>query len=112
MRLNLRNLSFEAIIGVLPNERERLQRVVANAEIDYAYSRGRFLDYALVARLIEMEITNGGFALIEDALGAVAAKILSLSGDIKRVKLSIEKPEALPNAAASLSLEINGGTLQ
>ncbi|MDR0747688.1 MAG: dihydroneopterin aldolase [Helicobacteraceae bacterium] len=112
MRLNLRDLSFEAVIGVLPYERERVQRVIANAEIDYAYSRGRFLDYALVARLIETEIKGGGFTLIEEALNAVTTKILALSADIKKVKLSIEKPEALPNAVASLSLEINSGVLQ
>jgi len=102
MTINIKDLEFETIIGILDFERTTEQKVRINCSIEYDYSH-KFLDYGLVAKHIETEMRANRFELIEEAL-------LSLKSSLKRafplmnsLILEISKPDILDNCEVSLS---------
>ena len=108
MRVSVEDLTIDAIIGVLPSEREKPQRVLASAKIDYGYkTAGDFVDYAAVADLITARLIDGRFGLLEEALEAIAPEILRLNSSITKIKLTLEKTELVSNFRASVSLTSN-----
>jgi dihydroneopterin aldolase len=105
VRVSVEDLTIDAIIGVLPSEREKPQRILASAKIDYGYkTAGDFVDYAAVADLITARLIDGRFGLLEDALEAIVAEILQLNKSIERVKLTLEKPDISLGFRAAVSL--------
>jgi dihydroneopterin aldolase len=102
-KISIENLEFEAIIGILPEEREKAQKVLVNLEIEYE-NKNEFIDYAEVCVLIENLIINKKFLLIEDALAAVEYELLSKYPQMKSLKLKIQKPEILRNALAGVEI--------
>jgi dihydroneopterin aldolase len=97
MTVTIENIAVNATIGILPSEREKPQRVVANAKIEYDYvSPSDFVDYALIADLVSKRLTEGGFGLLEEAVTAIGAEIARLNPSIVKAELSIEKPDVSP----------------
>jgi len=105
MQIRLDNLSFKAIIGLLDFEREHPQRVDLTIVIDYHYSQKEFIDYAKVATLCQEHIVASRFELIEEALLSLQELLLKNFSSISRLNITLAKPDILPNATASLSLE-------
>ncbi|MDR1912079.1 MAG: dihydroneopterin aldolase [Helicobacteraceae bacterium] len=98
MTILIENLTIDAVIGILPNEREKPQRLIASAAIDYDYKNSaEFVDYALVADLIALKLVSGRFGLLEEAIEAIATEILRLNPSIQKLRLCIEKPDISPN---------------
>jgi dihydroneopterin aldolase len=102
--VSIKNLAVSAVIGVEPNEREKPQRILASAKIDYGYDDAQnFADYVAVTNLITTRLTEGRFGLLEEALNAIAPEIFQLNPLIVKVKLALEKPELSPNFKAVVS---------
>ncbi len=94
----IRDLTCEAIIGILPQEREHPQRVVATCEIAYRRSgEEAFVDYAEVSALITAMLQEERYGLIEDALEAIIAAIKAGWPVVESVRLQLCKPEILSN---------------
>jgi dihydroneopterin aldolase len=88
------DLAVSAVVGVLPFEREKPQRILASVKIDYEYRSPRdFVDYAAVADLIKTRLIEGRFGLLEEAIEALAPEIMKLNPSIAKIKLSLEKPD-------------------
>jgi dihydroneopterin aldolase len=107
MTIYVENLTFDAIIGILPEERKVPQKVIVNVELDYEYKKGVFINYAILADLIENNIKQRQYELIEDALLALHVEIKSKFFQISSIKLKISKPTILAHADVSVESKMN-----
>lgn len=107
MTIYIENLTFDAIIGILPEERTTPQKVIVNVELDYEYKKNSFINYATLADLIENRIKIDEFGLIEDALLALHVEIKSKFPQITSIKLKISKPTILAHADVSVESTMN-----
>lgn len=102
MTIEIKDLAFDTIIGILDFERTTKQRVCINCSIDYSYNQ-EFLNYALVAEHIEKEMHNHEFSLIEEALLSLKSSLKQDFPLISTLFLKISKPDILANCEVSLS---------
>lgn len=102
MTIDISDLEFETIIGILDFERTAKQRVRINCSIDYVYDK-QFLDYALVTKHIERQMIENEFELIEEALLSLKESLKQEFPLILTLFLKISKPDILANCEVSLS---------
>ena len=102
MIIHIENLTFDAIIGILKEERETPQQIIVNCKIKYKFKKNSFLNYADIVKLIEITIKKEKFLLLEDAIFFIMKKIKSNFKEISSIKLKISKPTILPNCVVSL----------
>ena len=107
MTIYIENLTFNAIIGILPEERKIPQKVVLNVELDYEYKKGIFINYAILAQLIENNVKQKQYELIEDALLALFVVIKNKFSQISSIKLKISKPTILDKCDVSVESKVN-----
>ena len=103
MKIKIENLTFNCIIGILPFEREKEQRVIINCSFKYDYKNQNFIDYSEVVSLIKKIMIKNRFELIEDALERVHKKLKS-KYLIKKLKITIKKPDILADCEVSITL--------
>jgi len=103
MTIHIDNLTFETIIGLLPFERLKAQKVLVNVTIDYDYTDNQYLDYAELISLIQEDMHQAQYLLLETALDQIAKKLLTNYPLIEKIDLKITKPDIIPNANVSLS---------
>jgi dihydroneopterin aldolase len=103
MKVKIEDLTFNCIIGILPFEREKEQRVIINCSFSYNFKDSEFIDYSKVASNIQKVMIKNKFELIENALLSLK-KHLNHKYSIKNLNLSIQKPDILPNCKVSVSL--------
>jgi len=92
----IKELEFQTIIGILEFERESAQKVKVECFINYL-DKQNFIDYAQVVQDIKTLMIKREFLLIEDALDEVIEFLKSKYKEIKSIKLTISKPEILPD---------------
>ena len=68
MQIHIEALTFETIIGLLDFERDRPQRVIVDLVASYDYANEDFIDYADMVLLIQTELYEKKYALLEEAL--------------------------------------------
>lgn len=107
MKIHIENLSFEAIIGLLPKERHTPQKVCVDMEIDYTYTPNNFLDYAKIALEVENHICTTQYELLEDAIEGIKEVSLVLYPTIKQLSIKITKPDILPTCRVGVSKTFN-----
>lgn len=96
MKVKIKNLTFDAIIGILPKERIKKQPVVINCTFKYNYTNGNFIDYSKVSEDMQAIMKNKKFELLEEAVLFIKSH-LKKSYKIKKIKLYIAKPTILDN---------------
>jgi dihydroneopterin aldolase len=104
MRIHIEGLSFETIIGILPHERKKPQRIVVDATLDYLYETGSVLDYAEICERIESTMKKNRYALLEDALIDIGNMLTKHYPQVRDFRLKISKPDILPNANVGVTL--------
>ncbi|MCT7910979.1 dihydroneopterin aldolase [Arcobacter lacus] len=102
MKIDIENLTFKCIIGILDFERVKKQKVIINLSFEYNFSNDKFIDYAQVADLLKKTMKKEKFQLIEDAV-LYLTKLLNQTYEIKNLKLKISKPTILKDCIVSLS---------
>ena len=107
MTIYIENLTFDAIIGILPEERLAPQKVIIYVKLDYEYKKGAFINYATLAQFIEDDIKKSKYELIEEALLSLHLRIKSSFFQISSIKLKISKPTILEQCDISVSSYIN-----
>ncbi|BCD67568.1 dihydroneopterin aldolase [Nitratiruptor sp. YY09-18] len=105
--LRLQELTFYAIIGILPHEREVPQKVVIDIEIEYEYNQNSFIDYANVAKIVQDHIKMQKFELVEEALTSTATLLHKKFPQILSLSLTFVKPQILPNVRPSITCNLN-----
>ena len=107
MTIHIDTLTFSTIVGILDFERTTPQDVIIDATIDYCYKNNNFINYADVIALLEQEMIENKYELLEDALSEITDTLLKRYTQIKKIYLKITKPNIIPNAKVSLSLSKN-----
>jgi len=102
MKIEINNLEFKCIIGILNFERAKKQKVIINISFEYDFIDNSFIDYQEVANLVKKTMKQKKFELLEDAIINIE-KLLYQTYDIKNLNLKISKPNILKNCIVSLS---------
>lgn len=103
MTIHIEALTFDVIIGLLDFERDKPQKVIIDLEASYAYTENQFIDYADMVLLIQNELKEKRYTLLEDALLGVKNVIITTYPQLKSLSLKIAKPDILPECSVALS---------
>ncbi len=103
MKVQIEDLKFQTIIGILDFERTAEQDVIINLTLDYNY-QDEFINYADVSALIKNSMQTQKFLLIEDALLYLRDFLKKEFNKINTLELKITKPSILPDCKVSVSL--------
>jgi dihydroneopterin aldolase len=106
-RILIERLTFDCIVGVLPQERTTPQPLiidlvletdirVAAASCALAYT----VDYGTIAATVRDFVTNGRFLLLETLAESTAALLLE-DERITAVEFTVRKPRAIEGATAA-----------
>ena len=101
MKIEISDLTFKCIIGILDFERIKKQKVIINLSFEYQFSKDSFINYAEVSDLVEKTMKKEKFLLLEDAILHLE-NLLNTSYDINNLKIKISKPNILKNCVVSL----------
>lgn len=102
MKILIENLSFDAIIGILEDERIIPQKVSILCTIDYTYAENEFINYAEVVNLLEETMVREKFFLIEEALEYLSQALKIRFPLIRELILRIQKPNILSNCTVGV----------
>ena len=104
----LQGLHVECIVGIHPHERQARQSVVLDLDLDYDFAAaatvdaiGDAVDYTRAASLVTELAERREFQLIETMAEEMAALLLTQFPQVRRVRLEIRKPAAVPAAACA-----------
>ncbi|MSO48693.1 MAG: dihydroneopterin aldolase [Acidobacteria bacterium] len=104
----IHNLRVDAIVGIYPHEREKVQTLFLDIELDYDFGPAAAsdvisdaVDYDGVASAVTELIQTRRFQLLEAMAEATAAMVLERVPVVQAVRLEIRKPAAVPAAASS-----------
>ena len=103
MTIHIEDLTFDVIIGLLDFERDRPQRIIINLEASYEYVEGQFIDYADMVLLIQSDLKEKRYELLEDALLGLKELLSTTYPQLQSLFLKISKPDILPQCTVSLS---------
>ncbi len=103
MTIHIEALSFDVIIGLLDFERERTQRIIIDLNASYAYSNEAFIDYADMVFLIQKELKERRYELLEEALIGLKNILYSAYPQLKTLSVKITKPDIMPECNVALS---------
>ena len=113
--INITNLRLRTFIGFNPEEQEKQQDIIINAEIHYPANKlclnddvENALNYKNIAKSIIGRVESGRFLLLEKLVSDVL-EICHEHEWVSYAKVKIDKPHALRFAdSVSLSLEYRG----
>lgn len=102
MKIEISDLTFNCIIGILDFERIKKQKVIINISFEYDFSKDLFIDYSEISTLVKKTMKEQKFLLLEDAILYIES-LLQNSYKIHNLKIKISKPNILKNCIVSLS---------
>ena len=102
MKIEISDLTFKCIIGILAFERIKKQKVVINISFEYDFSKDLFIDYSEVSNLVKSTMKKEKFLLLEDAILHLE-NLLNNSYKISSLYIKISKPNILKDCVVSLS---------
>jgi len=102
MKIEIKDLSFKCIIGILDFERKKKQKVIVNISFDYVFKENEFIDYGEISLLVQKQMKKKKFLLIEDAIIFLESK-LKKNYQINNLSIHISKPDILKNCIVSVS---------
>ncbi len=101
-KLDLQNLEFECIIGILDFERLKKQKVLIEGTFLYE-NKDNFLDYSLLKEYIKKLMIEKQFLLLEDALDFFENSLYIEFTQLHSFTLNITKPDIMRDCKVSLS---------
>ena len=102
MTIEVNNLTFDAIIGLLPKERKVSQKVIVNAKLSYKYESGIFINYATLVELIKKNMLLNKHELLEEALLSLHVEIKAFFPQITSINLKVSKPDIISECVVSV----------
>jgi len=103
LKIDIEELHFSCILGILEHERRNPQEIIVDATIEYDFKKNAFINYAEVAEFIKTVMQERKFFLIEDALRDVSMQLKNKFSKIDTLYLKITKPSILPDCKVSVS---------
>ena len=102
MKIEISDLTFKCIIGILDFERIKKQKVIIDLSFEYNFSKDNFINYAEISALIEKTMKKEKFLLLEDAILHLET-LLNNNYKITNLNIKISKPTILKNCIVSLT---------
>ena len=104
MKVYIEKLTFKAIIGILPFERVKKQKVIVDISFKYTFSKKsiEFIDYSEVSALVKKTMKKKRFKLIEDAI-LTLERIIYKKFNLTNLQIKISKPNILKDCLVSVS---------
>ena len=102
MKIEISDLTFKCIIGILDFERTKKQKVIVNISFEYNFSKDLFIDYSEISQLIKTTMKKEKFLLLEDAILHLESLLIN-TYQISNLYIKISKPNILKNCVVSLS---------
>ncbi len=102
MIIQIEDLKFQCIIGILDFERVTPQDVIINLHIDYKY-KDKYINYVDVTNTIKSHMIKSKFLLIENALESLPKTLINKFPLINTLDLKITKPSILSDCKVSVS---------
>ena len=101
--VEIQELTFESIIGILDFERNTPQKVIIDISFTYNYSDNEkdFVDYSKVAELVKTTMIEKKFELIEEAI-IYLEELLYKTFPITNLLIKIAKPDILEDCVVSV----------
>ncbi|MDD3463837.1 MAG: dihydroneopterin aldolase [Sulfurospirillaceae bacterium] len=107
MKIFIKNLIFEAIIGILQSERVTPQRVCFDLKISYKYKNNFFINYIDICEYITQDVQQKKYLLLEDALKKISKNLKKKYPQILKLSISVSKPDILQNATVGAILKVS-----
>jgi dihydroneopterin aldolase len=101
MKVYIKELTFDTIIGILDFERIKKQKVIVDVSFEYDFENDKFIDYSKVSKLIEKTMKQKKFKLIEEAILHLQEK-LNNKFKLNNLVIKITKPNILKNCKVSV----------
>lgn len=105
MFLLIEDLELEAVIGILPFERERAQKIIINADLEYNY-QGTYLNYVEIVEFLSSELKANQYGLLEEALQDLSQKLKTCFPTLNHISLSLKKPDILSNCIVGARINL------
>jgi 7,8-dihydroneopterin aldolase/epimerase/oxygenase len=104
MKVNISELTFKTIIGILPFERISKQKVVLDISFNYNFTKDskEFIDYSEVSKLVKKIMNKKKFKLIEDAILTLETTLYK-KFNLSNLYTKISKPDILKDCIVSVS---------
>jgi len=102
MTIHIEDLKFKCIIGLLDFERHNPQEVLINLRLEYDYT-DTFINYADLATLIQTNLQEKKYELLETALNELFNLIVQNFPLTEELQIKITKPNILHNCRVSVS---------
>jgi|SRR5665648_439529 len=103
MTIHIEALTFNVIIGLLDFERDKPQKVIVDLSASYDYTDDEFIDYADMVFLIQKELNEKRYKLLENALLGIKQLLCSTYPQLQTLTLKITKPDIIPECRVALS---------
>ncbi len=103
MTIHIEALTFDVIIGLLDFERDKPQRVIVDISASYVYEKDHFIDYADMVLLVQNELKEKRYTLLEDALLGLKNTLIHTYPQIDSLFIKIAKPTILAECSVALS---------
>jgi dihydroneopterin aldolase len=94
MIIDIEDLKFKTIIGILDFERKKPQKVVVDISIKYDF-KYKYIDYVYIIDKVKKMMKKNKYELIEDALKDISLSIKAEFENIKWIKMKIKKPDII-----------------
>lgn len=105
--LIIEDLKVQAIIGILPYERQTPQTILVQAQITYTYEDKNFIDYLAVKTLITMLLQTKGYELLEEGLQDISKTIKQKFKSVSSIDISLKKLDISPDFNVGIRLNKN-----
>jgi len=106
--VGLRRLRIDCIVGIHPHERDEEQPLFLDVELDRDFAKAAdsesvvdTVDYSQVASLLSELALERRYQLIETFAEEAAVLLLQRFTSVLAVRITIEKPQAVPAADAA-----------
>lgn len=103
--IELESLAIPCIVGIFPFERAQEQPVFVSMGMDLDFAPAAAsesihdtVDYAALAQSIHELVREAKFQLIETMAEEIAKHILSSHSQVEVVRVTVHKPQAVPQA--------------
>jgi dihydroneopterin aldolase len=101
MKIEISDLTFKCIIGILDFERIKKQKIIVNISFEYNFSKDLFINYAEISQLVKSTMKEQKFLLLEDAILHLET-LLNNTYKINNLNIKISKPNIIKNCIVSL----------
>lgn len=108
MTIGIRELEVHAILGLLPHERRRRQRLTVDIELDYDASTAEAsddiadaLDYRKLVDLVRITLQTRQFELLEAAVAGLSDEIFRTFQQATRLQVTLRKYRPIKGLASS-----------